>query len=575
VRIANPQWAQTEQLVDARDLALTVEVWPLLRGRLVLDRLAVRKASVGLERADGRATWRFAPQGDPAQSGRAPAFEVQEVHANEALIRYRHDAEDTALDIEVRGTAGGPGGGTVKMQASGRYRGERAEAHATAPSLLLSADQAIDLRFEAAIGATRAQAEGKFQASTRGVQSIHASFKLSGPSFAALNNILRIDMPGTPPYDLTGRLVHEGPAWKFEDFAGRVGDSDLRGTWSYHPAGTRPLVRADLRSNVLDVDDLGPLVGAPPATGKGETASPAQKRKAERMKQAGKALPSTSLGAERWRAVDADVRYEAERILHGPVSSLRTHAVLENGRLRLSPLVAGVAGGRLEGSALLDAQADPLHANVDVELRSLELARLFPDVRSSEPAMGKLYGRFNLEGRGGSIGALLARSNGGVQFIVEGGSVNALLVEAVGLDAGEAVLLLGSKGKERVPLNCAVMDFAVDSGTAQVQTFVVDTRDTLITITGSVDLAKERLDLLARPQPRDVSAPVARTPLAIGGSFRAPTVRPKGGPLAARVAAAGLLALVNPLLALIPLIESGTAPDSNCAQLLGEAKAAK
>jgi hypothetical protein len=50
-------------------------------------------------------------------------------------------------------------------------------------------------------------------------------------------------------------------------------------------------------------------------------------------------------------------------------------------------------------------------------------------------------------------------------------------------------------------------------------------------------------------------------------------VRPKAGPIAARGAAAAALAAINPLLALLPFIETGPGKDSDCAQLLSHAKA--
>jgi uncharacterized protein involved in outer membrane biogenesis len=269
------------------------------------------------------------------------------------------------------------------------------------------------------------------------------------------------------------------------------------------------------------------------------------------------------------------VKYEAAEVRGGPAEWFRAHARLADGRLRLAPLAAGIAGGSVEGSASLDSRAQPLQARIELDARSIDLEGLFPRVRASEPALGTLYGRLRLEGGGGSLAALLGAADGEIGLLVEDGSVNALLVEAIGLDGGEALALLGTKGKERVPLNCAVADFAVKDGTASARSFVVDTPDTLITLSGSIDLDSERLDLTVRPQPRDASLLAARTPIVVSGTLRDPAVKPEGGPLAARALAAGLLAAVNPLLALIPLIEPGTGPESQCAQLLAQARAAR
>jgi hypothetical protein len=65
-----------------------------------------------------------------------------------------------------------------------------------------------------------------------------------------------------------------------------------------------------------------------------------------------------------------------------------------------------------------------------------------------------------------------------------------------------------------------------------------------------------------------------RSPLLVSGPLGDPSVTPKAGPIAARIGAAGLLALVNPLLALVPFIEPGTGESANCNALLQRAKSA-
>ena len=59
----------------------------------------------------------------------------------------------------------------------------------------------------------------------------------------------------------------------------------------------------------------------------------------------------------------------------------------------------------------------------------------------------------------------------------------------------------------------------------------------------------------------------------IAAPFKDPKVQPDIGPIAARVAGAALLAAVNPLLALLPFIETGPGKDSDCAKLLAQVRA--
>jgi hypothetical protein len=63
-----------------------------------------------------------------------------------------------------------------------------------------------------------------------------------------------------------------------------------------------------------------------------------------------------------------------------------------------------------------------------------------------------------------------------------------------------------------------------------------------------------------------------RGPIVIDGSFGAPQVHPAVGPIAARVASSLALGALNPLAALLPLIDTGGSKDADCRGLMQEAK---
>ena len=144
-------------------------------------------------------------------------------------------------------------------------------------------------------------------------------------------------------------------------------------------------------------------------------------------------------------------------------------------------------------------------------------------------------------------------------------------MELIGLDAAEAVMLLGRK-HEQVELRCAASGFDVKGGVARTDAFVIDTDDTLIEIDGRIDLGEETLDLETKPYPKDPSPLALRTPLLVKGPLRGPGIRPKAGPLAARVAIGAALAAIAPPLAALALVETGPGEDTNCGKLLAEAR---
>ena len=568
LRISNPGWAQTANLIDAEGLYARVAVPPLFRGRVVVPYLGASVATAGLELDGKRATWRF---GEPGREEEESRLQLGLVYLQDGHIRYIDKPDATDLEIAVQGSAGE--GGELHANGAGRFRGEAVKAAVRVPNLNVQHEAPLAVVGEGTVGRTKASVDGSLATDGR---SMDLKLRLQGQTFKDLARITGMVLPDSPPYTLSGRLRHEGATWIFDPFEGKVGDSDLAGSLAYAKQAPRPFLKATLESKLLDLDDLGPLIGAPPKTGPGETAAPEQKAQAAQREAGKRLLPEQPFGVESWGKMDADVTLDARKVLRPkqvPIDKLSTHLVLKDSVLALNPLDFGVAQGRVTSVITLDARQKPVKGVIQMDVQGLQLARLFPAAgKPMQEALGTLYGRADLTGEGNSVAKLLGTSDGKASLAVDGGRIGALLVELIGLDVAESVMLLGRK-HEQVQLRCAVSGFEVKDGVARADSFVVDTSDTLIKVEGSVSLAEEAMDLETKPYPKDMSPLALRTPLFLKGPLRDPKVRPKPGPLAARVAAAAALGAVAPPLAALAFVETGPGKDANCDQLLAEARA--
>jgi AsmA protein len=124
-----------------------------------------------------------------------------------------------------------------------------------------------------------------------------------------------------------------------------------------------------------------------------------------------------------------------------------------------------------------------------------------------------------------------------------------------------------------VKLRCGVAEFDVKGGNMRANALVFDTEVTTIFGTGNIDLGQERLDLTLNQKTKNTSPLALRSPIHVRGSFVRPEVSVDKGPIAARAIGAVALAIVNPLLTLIPLIDAGPGKDSDCGQLVRDARA--
>lgn len=569
LKITNPEWAKTSHLVDAELIDARVKLLPLFKGIVFFEDLTLMQAKIGLEREDKRNTWTFREKPEDEEDKPLP-FVVKRINVDRGFVVFRDTTIKTNLEIDVAGGIGG--GSAIDMTARGTFRGQKTRAVARFPGLLPNPDTPVDMSAAVALGDVTAAFAGTVRAAD--VDGIDVDLDVSGASLADLKKLAPINLPNTPPYRLQGRFRNPAEAFVFEPFSGRVGDSDLSGAASYSRGGKRPVLKADLVSTLLDLDDLGPLIGAPPKTGAGETAAPKQKQAVRNMEATGKVLPQQRFAIEDWPIMDADVRFRGRKIVDAariPIEDLSAHWIMEAGVLRFEPLRFRIADGTVNANIRLNGNEKPLTGKIHLDVTGVNLRKLIPGEGKMQDPLGLLYGRIDIAGRGTSIADLFASSNGRLAFLVNGGEVSNLLMELVGVDIAEALRILATKDPD-VKLRCAVTDLSVKNGVATPQVFVIDTTDTIVGVTGTVDFRTETLDLVTRAEPKDASPFVLRTPIKVKGSFRQPSVSPQIGPMALRAGAGLLLGAINPLLAVLPFIETGPGEDTDCGQLMQRVK---
>jgi uncharacterized protein involved in outer membrane biogenesis len=578
IEFANPSWAREPYLVRAQRAEFDIRLWPLLAGRIVIPRLALASPALGLQmEADGRRTWALGK--DNADEGSVPTIGLLQVDDGAVDFLADHLGVDIHADFTVDASRGDmPLGYRIK----GRYQRQPLTAEGRTGNVLqlnAAGQPPFPIEIDAAAGPTRLKAAGTV-AALADLDGIDAKFDLKGQSLGALFGLFGIALPETSPYALNGELRKRGKLWEVQGMKGKLGLSDIGGDMQFDQAPKVPHLSGSLRSRVMDMDDLGPLIGLPPTARSANAvegvAPPPTISQAKRAQRdpGRKVLPTATLDFERLRAMNADVKYTADRIQNVrelPLDKGSVDVKLKDGVLVLDPLDLGIAGGKLVGAFRIDATQNPADIRARLDIRAMQINRLIPKVETLRTSFGKLDGRINLSGHGTSVAGWLGGASGDVAAITGRGEFSNLLLEFMGLDGGEIIkFLLG--GDRNVVLRCGAVAFDVDKGVMHGRSMVFDTDDTVFNVTGNASLSNETLDFVVRQQPKDRSILSLRSPLVIGGTFASPSGGVQAGPLAARGIAALALGAINPLLALAATIETGPGHDADCQEVLARAK---
>lgn len=558
-----PHFAQIGRA--SADIALL----PLLARRIDIVSVALSEPDVRMERAaDERNNWTI----DFADRSGTGSWRVSLGRLLLSQGQLSYDDAPRQLSLAARVDSLAPdasedGRYGIGFDFSGWHGKAEVKGSGKAGQLLSLRDEQLDypLKLDARAGRLATEAEGII-ANPRDLSGVDFTLMLKGGSLADLYPLTGIVLPDTPAFQTQGHLVGtlepERAVWDYRDFSGTVGKSDLRGDVSYSSGKPRPQLAGKLQSKLLRLVDLGPVIGARPN-------SP------DRKPRPGKVLPDDPFDTSRWRAMDLDLHYSAQRIERPeavPIDSLRVHAVLENARLKLAPLDFGVAHGRFKTQVQMDSRSKPMPVSLRGDVQGLQLSALFPKIELMKKSLGRLDGGIALDGRGNSVAQILAGANGEARLYVRDGVMSSLLLDMAGLNLGSVIMTRLFGQDHEVRLRCAVADVPVRGGIAHMRNVKLNTDEALIEVTGSADLRREIFDIDIDPKAYELKLFSLRTPLEVRGPFAKAHVGVKPGPLIVRAAAAiAALAAAPGALVLVPITVPGADDDESCAPSMARA----
>ncbi|GGP19915.1 membrane protein [Silvimonas iriomotensis] len=566
--LANAPWSKTPTMASLQKLEFDLPLKPLLHKEVQLPRVVLTGPDVTLEQnAQGQNNWTFdklATSSNDQTSSSAPAVKLGQVNVENGHVHYL-DTQGSDVNATVATRNGLEGAeAAIDIAAKGAFRKLDFNVNATGGGVLdlREADKPYPLEASGVVGQTRFAAKGTVTNPQKlGVLSLN--FNLSGQSLAQLFPILKLPLPATPPYRLAGHLQHQNQVWQLQRFTGRVGSSDLSGNFAVDLAPKTKMITADLQSQKVDLADFSGFIGA-----RSESGQPAPP-KGDRV------LPDNPFNVEKLNVANADVKFHGAQIVNAslPLDNLDAHLLLQDGVLRFDPLNVGVAGGHVVSKLSLDSNATPLKTAVDASASRLQLTQLVPELgKSKEASAGLVGGKARLDMQGNSVAKMLGSANGNVAVIMDGGQISKLLMRLTNLDVANLVPILFT-GDKPVPVRCMVADLGATNGDATIKTLILDTDKQVVTGSGNINFRDEHIDMALKSNPKDISLVAFRGPINISGPFKKPSVRPSLPQPVGRAAAAVGLAFISPPLALLPLVDIGTAKDTPCAQMMETASA--
>jgi AsmA family protein len=557
-------------------ISLTIDPRALFQHQFHLPALIIDKPIFDLSRASsGKANWEMGPSKPADPNNPGPSVLLGSVILNDGNVHLVDPKlrSNFAIDVNTEQPKG-DGEPMIVLNANGTYIAQPISIHFRGGSLLSLRDKAkpypIELRADH--GETHVTVRGTVQ-DPSSLAGANVQMHLEGKDLSELSQLIAVPLAPTPPYRLDGHLDYADKSIRFTDFKGTVGSSDLSGKFAAELGHKRPKIDADMKSQNVDLTDLGGFIGTTP--GKNSTPGQSEQQLQQHAEVAASSnfLPDKPMDLSAVRNNDFDVHYSAEKIEGEsvPLDNLEAHLVIDDGVIKLDPLNFGVGVGNIVSKINVDARPKEPIASADVDLRRVDVNRIMQSTKTFR-GTGLVGGHATLKGRGASVADMLGTSNGNIKFFMSGGDMSALLVNLAGLDFGNS--LLSAMGvPSQTSIRCMVSDFDVKDGVMNTNILVLDTTAANVVGRGDVNLHDQKIDYRIETEPKHASIGSVPAPITVTGTLKSPNINVEKVPLGIRAGAAAVLGVVlTPLGALIPTIQFGLGKDSDCNALIEAAQ---
>ncbi len=523
VSLANASWAAKQPMLHVERLELELALLPLLSDELAVERLALVKPVVALERdASGTGNWEIAGS-DGAVADTLPSF--KEVDLTDATITYRAapGAAERKIVLQSLDVASAGLDDPLSGSLTGTLDGDAFDFAFGLGSMRQIATQArFPFSLQGSLAGAQLSLEGE-----RSTEALSMTLSVNGKDLAQVSSLAGVALPKVGPFSAKMTLAGKGATVDVSALDLSLADSDLKGKVKLDLGADKPKLSGSLHSDALRPDQLtvGPWGG--------------------QVKDANALIPDFPLPTAFLTLADADLEISVARLQLDDgslITKLKTKVALKDGRLRLSPLDFDYGGGRFAGDLTIDAAKTPSQVATTMSAQGLPYGKLL-----GLPLDGTLDMTAELKGAGESLRAVVGSMKGRSRAYSSNTVVHQ---EVLALIDGSILKILQPLfgGSDSLKLACAVSDVSWQGGVGRSQATTVAGQSFISTASGDIDLLKEHMDLYVNTAGRGVSLSALVIPFRVVGPISRPSVVPDPtGSVLAAARATGMV-LLPPLL---------------------------
>jgi AsmA family protein len=521
VTLANAAWGSRPEMVTVKRFEAEMELLPLISGDIRVKRIVLNGADILLETdAKGAGNWSFSQDGtaaaQPTGGGGGKLPTVNKITFEDVTITYKDGvAKKTQTVAFQKFSAESDGAASpIALEIVANLNGNPLSASGTIGALSgIIANQPLPIDIKAEGGGATIAAKGTIAKPAAG-KGVAIALTAEGKSLADLTPLAGSPLPPLGPYSFSGNLSDTEGGYKVAGMQLKMGGSDIAGDASIALAGGRSKIVAALASSLLDAKDFG-FKPAPAADAGAATTGD------------GRVFSNAPLPFDLLKAADAKIAFTGQKVIREPavLEDVAVDLALAGGKLTIAKIDAGVTGGKLGISGVVDGGAVQPAVALKLTSRGIEAGTLMQTFgQSAVLTGGKVDMDLNVKGQGKSVRQIMAGLSGTTDVRMGAGKINNRFAKIMLSDLFKLISTGGSADSSN--LNCLVSKFDIAKGVATSKALVVDTNGATIVGSGKIMLDSEKLDMHLDPTAKQTNLVNLAIPVNVGGTLASPSVAP-------------------------------------------------
>ena len=332
----------------------------------------------------------------------------------------------------------------------------------------------------------------------------------TGDSFSDLNSLLKIDLPQTDPYTITGYLQVIPEGYKLSKLDVQIGSSSLNGNLLFNTTKKPPKLELDLSAQKIQLDDFR-RTESPPAT---------TTEKSDTHQREKKQTKNKPTDQEVLESFDADIVIEVNEVISG--SDYLGKGLLkikqEHGKLNIAPLQITFPKGEVTLDFSLHSDSGKHNSSFSLFIKELDYGVVGRLYKPESDMKGIINLRTSLQATSSNFTDFMPNSSGYFDFSLQPENIRSGVIDYWAINLFSFLIPFLTPNDEST-LNCMAGRFNIADGVLDQEELLIDTTRMQVKGEVNVDFPKKKIEARLRPIPKRPQFYSLATPIEISGSF--------------------------------------------------------